>query len=107
MYRSQYAFEKAMRSILKTFLLGKDLPKNPSEDEMEALGECVDREYVTGIVTARTANGKLHAQGHERIYVTYAGLQFISNRYPNLRANIAIVISIASVVTSIIINLSS
>ena len=106
MYRSQKSFERAMRRTIKIVLRGEPIDDSSGRDTLEALKECVDRKYIIGYQVDRAVTGNLNfGLYHKMPYVTYAGLQFLTNRFPNMRANIAIIISIAAICVTVALEL--
>ena len=94
--------KKNMRRIMKSITAGTYNPNHGSDDDLECLNECLQRGYVNGFDLDRNQYGNLIGQIiHPRI--TYQGYKFLDERFPNLRSNIAIVISVLALVLSALV----
>ena len=106
MPRTKKEYDAEMRKLIRTASSGW-LSLLLSEDEMRSLKECVERGYIAGVHIEQTASGKLVADTQLEIYATKDGLEFLENKHPDRRANIAIVLSIVAIVISVLSNLDT
>lgn len=95
-------FEKTMRSLMKeiddkTFDL-----QSKSDYELECLYECLQRGYIRGIHLDRCITGQLIGRPDENVRVLYPGYVFMDTKFPNLRSNIAIAVSVSAFLISIL-----
>lgn len=89
------SFDADMRSILRNLIDGSFHIPSPDSPLSECLFECIELSYVRGIEFFRDANGGLHFTAIKPT-VTRKGREFLDERSPNFRANLAIGISIAA-----------
>lgn len=83
MFKSTQEFNAAIKMILVQ-VRDNGLPKNinpdlPNEDYDEALVECINRGYLSGISYQRTLGGKPRFD-YNNIRLTYSGLAFIESQ---------------------------
>ncbi|MFV0343945.1 MAG: YjcQ family protein [Anaerocolumna sp.] len=83
MFKSTKEFDSAIKEILEKLRDGENIGSITTalenDDFYEALSECVDRRYLSGLSYQRTADGKPHFS-QTNIRVTYSGLSFIESR---------------------------
>lgn len=80
MFKSTKEFDSAIKEILIKLRDGESISSMETsleeDDFFEALVECIDRRYLSGLSYQRTMNGKPHFS-QTNIRVTYSGLSFI------------------------------
>ena len=94
-------FEKNMRRLLRQIAKGEEL-NDINDYDLECISECVDRGYLVGINIDRNARGYIIAD-FKRLTVKYHGYEFLDNRFPNLRSNIALVLSAIALLVSVLV----
>lgn len=82
MFKSTKEFDFAIKEILVKIRDGESINSKATSLEEnnfnEALAECVDRRYLSGLSYQRTLDGKPHFSQTD-IRVTYSGLSFIES----------------------------
>jgi len=83
MFKSTKEFDSAVKETLIKLRDGEKLDALTTTlqeaDFDEALTECIDRGYLSGVSYQRTMNGKPHFQ-ETNIRITYYGLSFIESK---------------------------
>lgn len=105
MFKSSKDFDKNMRRLLIT-IRDSGVPSELSQDDMHCLETCVARGYVTGIRTQRMASGHIVADMTQIVRIEKPGHAFIDNKHPNLRVNVAIIISVVALLISLLTGLT-
>lgn len=100
MKKNTRKFEKSMRMIIRRIIDNKPFPEFYT-DNPEPLCECIDREYIGGIVYGRAMNGVAHFT-LTKPFVRYKGIEFLENKHPEFKSNIHLFLSIFSTIVSIL-----
>lgn len=95
-------FEKNMRRMLRKIQRGTLDTTCLSLEESECLYECQQRGFIRGLHLARNVDGYLIGNLDRNLSILYPGYIFLSERFPNLRSNIAIMLSILALIVSIV-----
>ena len=99
--KSKRDFEKNMRRLMKLINSHQLDITSLSDEEIECLYECVNRNYIRGIHLKRNILGKLIGGVDGNIIVLYDGFVFLSR--PELKANVSLVVSIIALVLSLLV----
>lgn len=102
MTNNKSKFEKNMRRLLKQIDGGTLEVSDITKEDMECLYECQQRGYIRGLHLERNARGNLIGSVDGNVRLLYLGYRFLDNRFPNLRSNLAIAISIVAIIVSIL-----
>ena len=93
-------FEKTMRTIIKSISDSGKIPNLITDNDKEALYECIEKEYITGIFASRSITGSLHFDFQKNIHVTYKGLLFLEDTHPERKSSISLFVSIFAAILS-------
>lgn len=109
MIKTVRAFKRAMREMIRRVANGeRPLPENPTHTELEILAECVKRGYMS--VCSVTEKGEIprNQLGIPIVdylsepSVLYPGLVFLHPDRAEVRANIALIISTISLLSTLL-----
>lgn len=99
MRRKTKDFEKIMRSIIQTIYTTNNISDDFCNEYPEQLAECVERQFISGVVCGRSMANTLHFT-IQNPTVTYKGLDFLENKHPNRKSNITLFVSIVAIILS-------
>ncbi len=100
MKKNTRKFEKTIREIIKCVIDKQPLTEHCTKNS-EQLCECIDREYIGGIVYGRSMNGAAHFT-LTKPFVCYKGIEFLENKHPEFKSNGRFCLSIFSAIVSVL-----
>lgn len=102
MVKNQKHFEALMRKFLRS-VQNNEVFEYWSQDQMDAIAECIDLEFVTGISYERmAANNVVFDISDPRI--KRQGLKFLDDGKLHRKVNISFIFSVAAIIISILAN---
>ena len=93
---------KQMRTVISLINQKERIPKELTE----CCYECLELGYIGGIKCYHTGTGIIVID-YPNPYVTLEGLSFYEKRYPNLKTNVSLVLSILGFLVSVLSNLGN
>lgn len=109
MIKTEKEFTNEMRKMIRKVSSGENpFHTPPTRDDIEVLAECINRGYLLSLDNRnndRTLDGKPHLNLITDV-VPLKGLSFLNPDRTRLRANIAIGLSAAALLVSILSNLT-
>lgn len=100
MKKNTRKFEKSMRIIIRRIIDNQPFSEFYT-DNPEPLCECIDREYIGGIVYGRAMNGTAHFT-LTKPFVRYKGIEFLESKHPEFKSNGRFYLSIFSAIVSVL-----
>ncbi len=113
MIKSEREYNRAVREMLRRVQLASSVDEFHSDkmsvQESEILADCIKREFLIGRVSDstgefRTEDGKMHPELLNTL-ITPRGYAFLKPQKTDVKATVALIVSIVAVVVSIAANL--